>query len=62
MVKEVLHWFSVLQITDMNCPLCGKEKETIGHLFLHCWWVKSLWQSCMELWEVQFCMSNLVNY
>ncbi|WMV42183.1 hypothetical protein MTR67_035568, partial [Solanum verrucosum] len=27
-----------------RCFLCGKEAETISHLFLHCSWTDQLWK------------------
>ncbi|XVF39326.1 hypothetical protein PTKIN_Ptkin01aG0025500 [Pterospermum kingtungense] len=35
-VKECLFSRGLLNINDLNCAFCMKERESVNHLFLHC--------------------------
>ncbi|KAK3199587.1 hypothetical protein Dsin_023002, partial [Dipteronia sinensis] len=56
-VKEVLYRCGMGHISNMECPLCGKDGESIDHLFLQCSWLKALWQTCLCWWEVCYCVN-----
>ena len=35
---------------DINCAICGKEKEDIDHLFFGCSWATEFWQTIKTWW------------
>lgn len=39
-----------LEIDDI-CRLCGEEKETVEHLFFHCFHAKTIWKLAPVQWE-----------
>lgn len=43
LVREVLCNFGMVQMASTDCPLCGREAESVNHLFLHCDWSWKLW-------------------
>ncbi|XP_039017176.1 uncharacterized protein LOC120148050 [Hibiscus syriacus] len=51
-VKEELAKRGVAEIVDQLCVLCGREVESISHLFLHCRVVWGLWSSFLKMWDV----------
>ncbi|KAK3193118.1 hypothetical protein Dsin_024428 [Dipteronia sinensis] len=55
--RNVLNNFGVTTGTNLACPLCLEEVETIDHLFLMCIWSYNLWFSYMSWWEVSCCPS-----
>ncbi|KAK2635516.1 hypothetical protein Ddye_030308 [Dipteronia dyeriana] len=61
LVREKLFRYCRDSIPSLDCPICGLEKESIDHLFLHCSWANSLWKSCMAWWGVVYCPNKTVN-
>ncbi|KAE8704873.1 hypothetical protein F3Y22_tig00110435pilonHSYRG00103 [Hibiscus syriacus] len=51
-VKEELAKRGVAEIVDQRCVLCGREVESVSHLFLHCRVVWGLWSSFLKMWNV----------
>jgi len=37
-----------VQISDMNCPFCGRMEEDASHLFIHCSKIQPLWWESMS--------------
>ncbi|XVF84598.1 hypothetical protein PTKIN_Ptkin17bG0050200 [Pterospermum kingtungense] len=59
-VKECLFSRSLLNINDLNCAFCMKERESVNHLFLYCefsWKVRNLW--CEE-WDLDLCFPSMI--
>ncbi|KAK0605531.1 hypothetical protein LWI29_027833 [Acer saccharum] len=48
LVKEVINKCGLEQISDIGCPFCEYELETIDHAFLHCRWSMFVWEECMN--------------
>lgn len=42
-------------MNTIECPLCGRQPETIDHLFLQCTWSWELWKKAMGWWGVVSC-------
>ncbi|XP_039053775.1 uncharacterized protein LOC120195910 [Hibiscus syriacus] len=51
-VKEELAKRGVAEIVDQRCVLCGREVESVSHLFLHCRVVWGLWSFFLKMWNV----------
>ncbi|XP_021717256.1 uncharacterized protein LOC110685101 [Chenopodium quinoa] len=43
-VKSLLHFRHLT--TDVACPWCATEAETVNHAFVGCWRVRELWDDC----------------
>ncbi|KAK2662299.1 hypothetical protein Ddye_000873 [Dipteronia dyeriana] len=48
MVRKVLYRFGYDPTATLMCSFCGKDEESIDHLFLHCQWSWNLWTECMN--------------
>ncbi|XP_039009369.1 uncharacterized protein LOC120137754 [Hibiscus syriacus] len=59
-VKEELLKRGVAEIVDPSCPLCGREVESVPHLFLHCEVVWGLWSSFLKRWNVFLVIPKLI--
>ena len=44
-----------------TCVLCGKEKETITHLFLHCEFASCIWQSFFKKCGISWCLPRALS-
>ncbi|XP_039046839.1 uncharacterized protein LOC120187117 [Hibiscus syriacus] len=59
-VKEELAKRSVAEIVDHLCVLCGREVESVSHLFLHCRVVWGLWSSFLKMWNVSLVIPKCI--
>lgn len=46
--KSRLKRLNIIQSSDVLCPFCSNDEETIDHLFLHCSHVWRIWTECLE--------------
>lgn len=51
--RSILSRFNLIRDTDINCPFCNNEEETISHLFLHCMLSWNIWMEVLKWWNVQ---------
>lgn len=52
-VKVNLAARNLLSNQDHTCSLCGKETETISHLFFECYFTWLIWCHWLNLWGIQ---------
>ncbi|KAI5415173.1 hypothetical protein KIW84_040576 [Lathyrus oleraceus] len=52
--KELWHRGVILGVEGSFCPLCELEEEFVGHLFLKCGKVKSIWKEVFSWFGVDF--------
>ncbi|KAE8734219.1 hypothetical protein F3Y22_tig00000778pilonHSYRG00358 [Hibiscus syriacus] len=45
-----------LQISDVLCPMCHDQDETVAHLFLTCPIASELWSKFLRLWNISTVM------
>ncbi|KAE8734648.1 hypothetical protein F3Y22_tig00000738pilonHSYRG00149 [Hibiscus syriacus] len=62
-VKEELLKRGVVGIDDPLCSLCGREMESVTHLFLHCEVVWGLWARLLKIWNLSFVIpKNIMDF
>ncbi|KAK2640843.1 hypothetical protein Ddye_022606 [Dipteronia dyeriana] len=54
LVREVLSRFGIQVCTNLECPFCQSNEESVDHLFLHCKWTWGLWQKCINWWGLSY--------
>ncbi|XP_039045833.1 uncharacterized protein LOC120185787 [Hibiscus syriacus] len=47
-----------ISLTDVLCPLCHSQDESIAHLFLSCSVASELWCKFLRLWDISIVLSH----
>lgn len=53
-------WRPFMALSPSICPLCGKEGESGGHIFLHCESAMKVWNFFRQRLANQFPMPKLI--
>ena len=57
-LNEKIFSFGIFETSQ--CPFCNQNKETIEHLFCHCFLVKALWNGLNTFFENQLSLYDLM--
>ncbi|XVF77054.1 hypothetical protein PTKIN_Ptkin14bG0009100 [Pterospermum kingtungense] len=58
--KECLFSRGLLNINDLNCAFCMKERESVTHLFPHCDFSWKVWNLWCEEWDLHLCFPSMI--
>lgn len=59
-MKDELVRRNCLDPTQLPCPLCGLEPESINHMFASCSMTRLLWTKCFKWWDIPFVLPNTI--